>query len=126
MKSKRQVIHIVKHLPTGAKVPVVIDKMIDNKIIEKYHEHTKERKGFTLQMLQDRWDLSQEDTLELLQKYQVPAHVNHQDVLSLEKDKQPVVVAIFFEEYIYGIEKKTGMPHNKLKARSLHKNIKEH
>jgi len=119
MKHTRKVIHIVKHIPTGAEVPVVINKINKNNVIEDYSEFTEKRKGFTVKMLIARWDKSYEDVIELLQEYQVPAHVRHTDVQALEPHQKPVDVAIFFQEYIYGIEKKTKMPHNKLKARSL-------
>jgi hypothetical protein len=124
MKHTRKVIHIVKHVPTGAEVPVVIDKM-NGKVIEQYHEHTDKRKGFSLQMLQDKWDMSREDTLELLQEYQIPAHVNFQQVQALPNGSMAVDVAIFFEEYIFALEKKTKMPHKKLKPRFMYDH-KEH
>jgi len=55
----------------------------------------------------------------MLQKYEVPAHVNHEDVKALPKGATPIDVAIFFEEYIYGLEKKEGLKHFKLKSRKL-------
>jgi hypothetical protein len=122
----RKVIHIVKHLPTGAEVPVVIDKMNEKNVIEKYHEHLDNRKGFTLQMLQNRWDMARDDVIELLQEYQVPAHINYKQVQGLPIHMMPIDVAIFFEEYIYGIEKKTRMSHSKLKSRLLHEVTKVH
>jgi hypothetical protein len=97
--------------------------MDDNNIITNYKEFLEDRKGFTLSMLQNRWDLCREETLELLQKYQVPAHVDHEDVKKLSMGifagSMPVDVAIFFEEYIFGLEKKEKLKHSKLKSRKL-------
>lgn len=119
MKDKKLVAHIAEHKPTGAMVPMIVKKTDENNKILDYKEHLLNRKGFTLDMLQHRWDLCQSDTIELLQKYQVPAHVNHQDVLRLPKNVSPLHAAIFFEEYIYGLEKKEGLKHSKLKPRTL-------
>ena len=118
MKPLKRVIHIAKHLPTGAKVPMVVGK-ITNNVIEDYKEFMENRRGFTLNMLQNRWDKCRDDVLELLQKYQVPAHVNHKDVTALAEGLSPVDVAIFFEEYIFGLEKKAKLSHRKLKSKPL-------
>jgi hypothetical protein len=121
MKPARKVINIVEHKPTGAEVPVVVRKVNDENVITDYEEVKKGRKGFKLYMLEKRWDKSKEYVLELLKKYQVPAFLNHDDVTFLEPHQSPVDFAIFFEEYIYGIEKKESMYHNKLKSRIFKK-----
>jgi hypothetical protein len=118
MKDKR-IIHIAQHLPTGAKVPMVVGKVNDKNVIEDYKEYLEHRRGFTLLMLENRWDMCRDDVLELLQKYQVPAHVNHQEIKKLQHGQSPVEAAIFFEEYIFGIEKKSKIPHSKLKSKTL-------
>lgn len=119
MKSAKKVIHIIKHIPTGAKVPIVITKMLNENVIEDYKEVLDNRKGFTLDMLTKRWDKCKEDVMEILQEFQVPGHLRHQEVIALPEGKAPLDVAIFFEEYIYGIEKKTKMSHKKLKPRPI-------
>lgn len=124
MKPPKLVIHLAKHIPTGAEIPIIVNAMKDN-VIEDYREFLENRKGFTLDMLQNRWDLCREDSLELLQKYQVPAHVNHQHVKSLPEGQFPIDAAIFFEEYIFGIEKKEKLKHSKLKSKPL-KILKDH
>jgi hypothetical protein len=124
MKEPKLVIHLAKHIPTGAEIPVIVNAIKDN-VIEDYREFLENRKGFTLEMLQNRWDLCREDSIELLQKYQVPAHVNHQHVKSLPDGQFPIDAAIFFEEYIFGIEKKENMKHSKLKSKPL-KILKDH
>lgn len=121
MKKAQRVIQIAKHIPTGAKIPVVVKKVDSNNIVEDYHEYMKGRKGFTLAMLQSRWDKCRDDVIDILQDYEVPAFVRNQDVLALREknidNAFPIDVAIFWEEYIYGIEKKEQMPHAKLKSR---------
>jgi ribosomal protein S8 len=119
MKPQRKVIHIVRHKPTGAEVPVVLKKVSKENVIEDYQEITDNRRAFTVIMLERRWDMNKEDVLALLQKYQVPAHVDYKDVQQLPNNQFPVDAAIFFEEYIYAIEKKTKMKHNKLKSRPV-------
>lgn len=113
MKDKK-VIHIVKHTPTGAKVPMIINKVNDDNVIINYKEHSKDRKGFTISMLQNRWDKTKEDVIEILDQFKVPGHIDHNHI---KNNLSPIDVAIFFEEYIFGIEKKTKMPHKKLKPR---------
>ena len=119
MKPMKRVIHIARHLPTGAEVPIIIGKKTDKNVIVDYKEFLENRKGFTLSMLENRWDLCRDDVLELLQKYQVPAHVNHEEVKKLQDGQTPVDVAIFFEEYIFGLEKKATLPHKKIKSKKL-------
>jgi hypothetical protein len=118
MKTPKLVIHLARHIPTGAEIPMIVNSIKDNTITD-YREFMEKRKGFTISMLQNRWDLCKEDALEMLQKYQVPAHVNHENVKSLPPVASPVDVAIFFEEYIFGLEKKEGLKHTKLKSRTL-------
>ena len=124
MKDKR-IIHIARHVPTGAKVPMVVGKVNDKNIIQDYKEYLEHRRGFTLLMLENRWDMCREDVIEMLQKYQVPAHVNHQEIKKLKQDQSPVDAAIFFEEYIFGLEKKEKLSHNKLKSKSV-ESIRSH
>jgi hypothetical protein len=111
---------MVKHVPTGALVPISINKISDKNIIEEYKEYIHNRKGFKVSMLQNRWDKTKEDVMELLDKYQVPGHVNHGQVKNLGPTETPLDLAIFFEEYIYGLEKMEKLPHSKLKARCFH------
>jgi hypothetical protein len=115
MQTTKKTIHIVKHKLTGAMVPVIVKKVNKDNVIEEYSEYLEKRKGFTLKMLEDRWDKYADDILEILNDYQVPAYINHQDVLALNSDQRPADAALFFEEYIYAIEKITKMPHKKLK-----------
>jgi hypothetical protein len=108
---------MAKHLPTGALVPMSINKINDQNIIEDYREYLQNRKGFTLSMLQNRWDKTREDVIELLEKYEVPGHINHRSVKDLKEGETPIEVAVFFEEYIYGLEKKEKLAHSKLKSK---------
>ncbi len=119
MNPNKKVINVVLHKPTGAKVPITINKVSSEGIIEDYREHLHNRKGFTLVMLQNRWDKCREEVIELLQQFQVPGHLNHQDVVSLKEGEIPLDVAVIFEEYVYGIEAKTNMTHKKLKPKAL-------
>lgn len=115
----RKVIQIVKHKPTGAEIPMEIKNVNSDNIIDDFSEYTERRKHFTLEMLQERWNISRDDALEILKKYQVPAHVDHQNIRNLPDGKMPVDVAIFFEEYIEALEKKSGLNHSKLKSRFI-------
>lgn len=112
----RTVINIVIHKPTGAKIPIIIDEKNKNNIITKYHESLKDRKYFTIQMLSERWNKKEEECAELLKKYQIPGHLKASDMNS---NKLPITAAIFFEEYIYSLEKKEKLKHNKLKSKSF-------
>ncbi len=125
MKHTRKVIHIARHIPTGAEVPVIIKKADESDMIEDYEEYTEKRKGFTLSMLQNRWNKAKDDILEILSEYQVPAHIKHEDIKVLMPHQQPIDVAIFFEEYILALEKKGNISHNKLKSKSL-ESLTEH
>lgn len=118
MKPPRRKINIVKHVPTGAEVPIVIDKM-NNNVIENYHEITDNRKGFGIEMLMDRWKMNKENVANLLQQYKIPAHVNHDDIKKLSNNSMPLDVAFFFEEYIHALEKKINLGHAKLKSKTL-------
>lgn len=120
----KRVIHVAKHTPTGAEIPIVIKKQ-DGNVITDFKEVMDNRKGFTLSMLQNRWDLCREDVIELLQKFQVPAHINHQDAKELRPGQLPLDIALFFQEYVLGIERKTKMSHNKLKAKTV-KEVRSH
>ena len=82
-------------------------------------EFMRNRKGFTLSMIQNRWDKCRDEVLELLQRYQVPGHLNNQDASCLTQGLSPADVAIFFEEYIFGIEKKEKLSHSKLKPKKV-------
>ncbi len=119
MKPRKLVIHIAKHVPTGAEVPVIVNATTENNVVTDYKEFLENRRGFTIRMLQNRWDLCKEDAVEMLQKYQVPAHVDHEDVKKLSPGASPVDAAIFFEEYIFGLEKKEKLKHSKLKSKKL-------
>lgn len=119
MKPTKLVIHLAKHIPTGAEIPVIVNQTDSNNVITDYKEFMENRKGFTIAMLQERWDLPKEDSIKLIKKYQVPAHVDHQDIKNLPEGGLPVDAAIFFEEYIFGIEKKENLTHTKLKSRAL-------
>ena len=112
-------IHLAKHLATGAEVPVIVKSTNENNVVTDYREFLENRKGFNLKMLTNRWDMCAEDVLELLQDYEVPAHVDHEDVKKLAPGLSPINVAIFFEEYIFAIEKKAKLKHTKLKSKKL-------
>ncbi|HMG82316.1 MAG TPA: hypothetical protein VK559_04730 [Ferruginibacter sp.] len=117
MKPVRTLIQIAKHTLTGAKVPVVIDKVDDNNVILAHRELTKGRKAFNLTMLENRWDKCRDDVIELLKKYEIPGHLRSD--CPFEDHDSVLESAIFFEEYIYGLEKKEKIYHNKLKARKF-------
>src|SRR5258707_15549571 len=102
MKNNKKLIHIARHIPTGADIPMIVTKVDDKNVIQDYKEYLEQRRGFTLLMLQNRWDMCRQDVLELLKEYKVPAHINHQDAVNLEPGKSPADVAIFFEEYKIG------------------------
>jgi len=119
MKQTKKMIHIAIHKPTGAEVPVIVKKVNKDNVIEDYSEYVEKRKGFNVEMLQKRWDKCKEDVVALLQQYQIPAYVRHSEVM---KSKMPVDVAIFFEEYIYGLENKENLSHSKLKSKYFEKN----
>jgi len=124
MGISKKVIHMVKHKSTGANVPIVITKVSANNEIKEYKEITKNRKYFTLDMLMNRWDKCRDEVIELLTQYHVPAHVSFssaQDLFnrSLPGSSAPVDIALFFVEYIYALERKIKLPHNKLKPKKL-------
>ena len=116
MKKK---IHIALHKPTGAKIPVVVRAVDATNVITDYVEHIDNRKGFTVKMLTDRWDKCVEDVLELLHDYEVPAYIDSTKCKDLERDELLFKTAIFFEEYIYAIERREKISHSKLKSKLL-------
>mgnify|MGYP001558132119 CR=1 FL=1 len=109
-------IHMVEHKPSGARVPMRIIRIKDG-TIDKYQEVTDGRKAFNLKMLEDRWKENKIEKLSILLKSKIPAHINHEKINKLTADQTPVDFAIFFEEYIYALERKLKIPHNKLKSR---------
>ena len=118
---KPKVIHIVEHKPTGARIPMLINEvknMGDKQMITNYQEHLEQRRGFTLEMLVSTWDTSKDEVLQLLKKFQIPGHINHSSMKGHE-DKSPSDFAIFFEEYIYGVERVCELQHTKLKSKLL-------
>jgi len=119
MKEPKLVIHLAKHVPTGAEIPVIVKQTDSSNTITDYKEFLENRKGFSLSMLQNRWDLCRQDVLELLSRYKVPPHVDHKDVMALPEGAKPIDVAIIFEEYVFGIEKKEKLKHTKLKSKKL-------
>ena len=125
MKPSKLVIHLVRHIPTDAEIPVIVNKTDENNVIQDYREFLDNRKGFSLSMLQNRWDLCRDDTIELLQKYEVPGHIEHKNIPTLMQGISPIDFAIFFEEYIFGIEKKENLKHSKLKSKPL-KILRDH
>lgn len=86
-------------------------------IINRYHEYSKDRKGFNLDMLRERWNMSGADILALLKRYEVPGHIRQKDMLNVNENNPPSNVAIFWEEYIHAIEHKELIPHAKVKSR---------
>lgn len=121
MKPAKRIIHITRHIPTDAEIPMIIKKVNKDNIIEEYYEYTDGRKGFTINMLQNRWNKCEEDVLELLQKYEIPAHISYKGLYGHNLNELPINRAIFFEEYIYAIENKEKITHNKLKSKELQK-----
>jgi hypothetical protein len=115
----RKVVHIVKHTPTGAKVPMVINKTSESNIIENYQDYVVNRRGFTIEMIMCRWDRDREDVINILQEYQIPAHVKAADVGKLPEGSNPIDAAVIFEEYILAVEKKAKLAHNKLKSKRI-------
>lgn len=115
----KKTIHIVKHKLTGAKIPMHIRDVDDNNTITEYKEHLQGRKGFKIDMLVERWGMPKEECIKLLKKYQIPGHLNSGDRNLLQEGTFPVDLAIFFEEYIYGLENKEELQHTKLKARNF-------
>lgn len=109
-------IHMMEHETSGAKVPMRLHKIKDG-TVDKYQEVTDNRKAFTLKMIQDRWNMSSTDIADLLLRFKIPGHINHETLKNTSNAKSPLDVAIFFEEYIYALESKLGIPHNKLKSR---------
>lgn len=114
----RKVVHIVKHVPTGAKIPMHINKVnSENKIVD-HCESLRDRKGFTVTMLEERWNKTNKEVLGTLVKYKVPGHIDH---AKIKDSAKPIDIAIFFEEYILAIEQKEKIVHSKLKSRKLEK-----
>ncbi len=118
MKPPKRTVNIIKHLPTGAHVPIVVDEVKEG-IIKKYHETVENRKGFSVEMLMQRWGKSKDEVVNLLQTYRIPAHVSHTDIKRLSGDALPLDVAFFFDEYIFALEKKYKLGHVKLKSKTL-------
>lgn len=116
MNKQSKVINIAQHKETGAYIPIIVKKTNKDNEITDYVEHIRNRKGFTLEMLMNRWKKDKDAVITLLHEYQVPGHFNHKDI-DFTSNKLPVDLAFFFEEYVYGVEQKTKMAHNKLKAR---------
>jgi hypothetical protein len=104
----------VLHEPTGAIIPMFVNG-------KHYKENFEGRKAFSADMICTRWNLPHSDVAKILLRYKVPGHIRHNDFHKIRSGKKPLDVALFFEEYIYGIEDKTGMEHSKLKAKEIHK-----
>jgi hypothetical protein len=123
MKPPRKIIHVVRHKATGANIPIEIRRVDNKNIIQDYNEFTHDRKGFTLPMLCDRWDKTSEQVIEILQEFQVPGHLSNSQFMGMTQRHvdTPVQVAMFFCEYIYAIERKTKMKHNKIKPKLIEK-----
>lgn len=123
MKKSKKIICIAEHKPTGAKIPMEILKINELNVIQDYRENLHKRKGFSLKMLQERWNKSREDIIELLDSYQVPGHLSKEAMQLLSSNPTchiyPADHAFFCEEYIYGIEKKENMKHSKVKPKYL-------
>ncbi len=119
MKERKITINYIKHVLTGAEVPIIVRKWSKDKEIEEYSEWTEKRKGFTVKMLEERWNKSHYEVIKIITTFKVPAFVRYKDIESLREDQCPVYAAFFFEEYIYGIENKSKLSHNKLKSRLI-------
>lgn len=126
MKPVKKIIRIVKHVPTGAKIPVVVNdstKVKEGDVAIDVQEYMHNRKAFTIHMLCNRWDKTASDVLEILNRYQVPGHLRQPDIDALPEGMKPIDVALFFEEYIYALERKSKLPHSKLKAKKLKETV---
>lgn len=119
MKPAKQIIHIARHKPTGAKVPVVVGKMSADNVVEEHKEVLTDRKGFTITMLAKRWEMVEDDVVSLLMDFKVPGHLSYEDMKAISETMKPSDVAIFFEEYILAIEKKTNISHKKIKSKTI-------
>lgn len=117
MNRSQKIIHMAQHKETGAYIPIIVKKKNENNEVEDYEEYKDHRKGFTLEMLIRRWKKTREEVIQLLNKFQVPGHLNGDKFNTAIEGKLPIDFAFFFEEYISAIEKSTGMPHSKLKSR---------
>lgn len=103
------------HAPTGAHIPVLFESLDS----PKYHEDLQNRHAYTIVMLQDKWSLPKEEVAAILQKYQIPAYVNHPEVNQNNMPTNLIDYALFFAEYIKAVEQKASIVHNKLKAKKL-------
>jgi len=124
MKSKdgKRIIHIAKHAPTGAEIPIIVHKMGENNSILDFEEVPDGRKCFSLDMIADRWKSNREAVTDILSKYNVPLHMRPDDLEMfrtkvLPDDATPMDYAVVFEEYIFAMEEKGKIPHSKLKPR---------
>ena len=124
MKAKegKRLIHIARHAPTGAEIPIIVHKMGPNNTIENFEEFCDGRKCFSLDMIADRWSTSREAVIEMVTKYDVPLFVRPDDLEMfrtkvLPADTTPMDYAVVFEEYIFAMEKKGQIGHNKLKSK---------
>ena len=116
-------IHIVRHEPTGAEVPVIIHKT-ENGMIKEFEEVPTNRKCFSFPMICKRWNVEIEVLKATMEKYEIPAFLRREDYARVAKkefkDGSMLEYAMIFEEYIYALEKKFKIPHSKLKAKPFH------
>ena len=124
MKAKegKRIIYIAKHAPTGAEVPIIVQKMGEKNTILDFEEVPDGRKCFSLDMIADRWNTNREAVIDMLSKYNVPLHMKPDDLHKLKNSMLPadatsIDYAVVFEEYIFAMEIKTKIPHSKLKSK---------
>jgi hypothetical protein len=116
----KTLIHYALHKPTGAKIPIIVKAMDKDNVITDFVEYMVRRKGYTIEMLQKRWDMAQDDIIDILTRYDVPAHMRPISIMQVtDQNLLPINVAFFFEEYILAIEKKEKLKVKKIKAKFL-------
>jgi hypothetical protein len=121
-KDGKRLIHIARHAPTGAEIPIIVHKMGPNNTIENFEEFCDGRKCFSLDMIADRWKTTREIVIDMVTKYEVPLHMRPEDMEKLRRavipaDATPMDYAVVFEEYVFGMEKVGKIQHSKLKSR---------
>ena len=100
---------------------MTLSPLTPKKLMKIQKRRHLERSAFTLSMLQTRWNKSREECIQLLEKFKVPGHLHSANINDFIPNSSMIDKAIFFQEWIYAIERRLKLPHIKLKPRTIEK-----
>lgn len=114
----------LEHIPSSAQIPVDITYDINKYLIKDIIESTEDRKFFTFEMIKLRWNKTNNEVEHNLVKYLIePRFIYNDDRPLDEKSNALLDCCIFFEEYIYAVEKKENIAPKFIESISFSNNI---